>query len=43
MAYIDNLKDLSCLVFNDVQKVYVPHGREWIKSKVYMSLKKSSK
>lgn len=40
IAYIDGLADFSCLTFNDVQKVYVPHGRDWIKTKLYMSLKK---
>ena len=41
--YVDKLRDLSCLVYNDTQKVYVPHGREWIKSKIYMSLKRQAK
>ena len=41
--YIDKLKDMSCLTYNDTQKVYVPHGREWIKSKIYMSLKRQAK
>ena len=38
--YIDNLQDMSCLTYNDSQKVYVPHGRAWIKSKIYMRLKR---
>ena len=29
--------------YNDIQKVYIPHGRDWIKSKIYMSLKKQAK
>eukprot|EP00347_Sterkiella_histriomuscorum_P012310 403369078 len=41
--YLDTVKDLSCLCFNDTQKVYIPHGRDWIKSKIYMSLKKQAK
>ena len=40
MKYLDNLGDISCLLFNDIQKIYVPHGREWIKGKIYGSLKK---
>ena len=38
--YVDKLSDLSCLTYNDTQKVYVPHGRDWIKSKIYMGLKR---
>ena len=41
--YFDKLADLSCMVYNDTQKIYVPHGRDWIKSKVYMSLKRQAK
>ncbi len=43
ITYLDSLKDLCCLTYNDIQKVYVPHGRDWIKSKIYMSLKKQAK
>ena len=43
IQYLDSLKDLCCLTYNDIQKVYVPHGRDWIKSKIYMSLKKQAK
>ena len=43
IGYIDKLRDLSCLTYNDVQKVYVPHGKEWIKCKMYMSLKRQAK
>ena len=28
------------MVFNDVYKIYLPHGRDWIKSRLYISLKK---
>ena len=43
ITYLDSLKDLCCLTYNDIQKVYIPHGRDWIKSKIYMSLKKQAK
>ena len=43
LNYIDKCTDMSCLTYNDTQKVYVPHGREWIKSKIYMSLKRQAK
>jgi len=38
--YLDRLDDMSCLTYNDIQKVYIPHGRDWIKSKIYMALKR---
>jgi len=40
LAFLDNLADLTCMVYNDVQKIYLPHGRDWIKSRLYISLKK---
>ena len=40
VKFIDNLADLSCLVFDDTQKVYIPHDKEWIKSKCYDYLAK---
>ena len=43
ITYLDSLKDVCCLTYNDIQKVYIPHGRDWIKSKIYMSLKKQAK
>lgn len=41
--YIDGLADMSCMIFHDVQKVYIPHDRQWIKSKIYLSLKRAAK
>ena len=40
IAYLDKLNDCCCLTYNDGQKVYIPHGRDWIKSKIYMALKR---
>ena len=36
----EDLAELTCLVFDETQKIYVPHGKEWIKSRLYMYLKK---
>nr|XP_034357411.1 enhancer of rudimentary homolog [Arvicanthis niloticus] len=36
--FIDCLVDLSCLVFSEDTQTYKPHGREWIKEKIYMLL-----
>eukprot|EP00742_Colponemidia_sp_Colp-10_P007264 GILJ01007808.1.p1 GENE.GILJ01007808.1~~GILJ01007808.1.p1 ORF type:complete len:107 (+),score=16.56 GILJ01007808.1:42-362(+) len=38
--YIDALGDLSCLVFSPSQNAYVPHNKEWIKTRVFEHLKK---
>jgi len=43
IVYMDKLNDLSCLTYNDQQKVYVPHGRDWIKAKIYSALKRQGK
>ena len=43
IGYLDKLNDLSCLTYNDAQKVYLPHGRDWIKSKIYTALKRQAK
>ena len=43
LNYLDKLNDLSCLTYNDAQKVYLPHGRDWIKSKIYTALKRQAK
>ena len=42
VLYLDGIADLSCMVYNDVQKVYLPHGLDWIKSQLYMRLKKNA-
>ena len=36
----EDLSELTCMVFDETQKIYVPHGKEWIKSRIYMYLKK---
>ena len=37
--FIDNLADLSCMVFDETQKIYLPYGKDWIKSRIYGYLK----
>lgn len=41
--YLDKLADVSCLTYNDSQKVYMPHGRDWLKSKIYVALRRQAK
>ena len=36
----ESIADLTCLVFDEVQKIYIPHGKDWIKSRLYCYLKK---
>ena len=39
LKFLDSLYDLSAMVFNDKSKGYLPHGREWLKAKIYKYLK----
>jgi hypothetical protein len=32
--FVDNLYDLSCLVYQKSSQSYSPHGKQWIKDKV---------
>ena len=40
IEFIDKIGDLTCMVYNDTQKVYLPHSMDWLKSQLYSSLKK---
>ena len=40
VSFIDQLADLNCLVWEEPQKVYIPCSKDWIKSKLYMYLKR---
>jgi len=40
--FIDELPDLSCLVFNRKVSAYEPHNKEWIKSSVFAHLKQQA-
>ena len=31
------------MVYNETQKVYLPHGLDWLKSRAYVQLKKVAK
>ena len=42
VEFLDAIADMSCMVYNDVQKVYLPHSLDWIKSRVYHCLKKNA-
>ncbi|KAK4470739.1 hypothetical protein MN116_006264 [Schistosoma mekongi] len=37
--FIDQLADLSCLVFHEPTYTYVPHHKNWIKEQVYVLLR----
>jgi len=39
-GYIDELADLTCLVFNAQANAYIPYNKDWIKQRVYAHLKK---
>ena len=41
--FLDNVKDIGCLVYNYNIRGYEPKSREWIKSKIYESLKQQAK
>mmetsp|Transcript_51235 Transcript_51235/g.58722 ORF Transcript_51235/g.58722 Transcript_51235/m.58722 type:complete len:103 (+) Transcript_51235:113-421(+) len=41
-AYLDRLASISCLVLKKQDHVYIPHGKDWIKSKIYQCMKKQS-
>ena len=32
--------DMTCLVHDDVQKIYVPHGKDWVKSRLFQYLRR---
>eukprot|EP00906_Rhabdomonas_costata_P006604 RCo009613 len=40
LTFLDNIADLSCLVWSDDIRAYKPFGKEWIKQKVYQHLRK---
>ena len=39
LKFLDSLYDLGAMIFNERQKGYMPHGREWLKAKLYKYLK----
>jgi len=40
--FIDQLADLSCLVYQKSTGTYVPHNKDWIKEKIYVLLRKQA-
>ena len=36
--YIDNMNDLSCLVYHKSTEDYMPFGKDWIKERIYLLL-----
>ncbi|XP_041354020.1 enhancer of rudimentary homolog isoform X2 [Gigantopelta aegis] len=40
--FVDQLADLSCLVFSKQIGAYVPHNKDWIKEKIYNMLRKQA-
>ena len=40
--YVDELGDLSCLMYDNKTSSYVPYGREWVKKALLARLKSVS-
>ncbi|CBY08925.1 unnamed protein product [Oikopleura dioica] len=40
--YIDNLSDLSILVYQRNSMSYAPYNKDWIKEKIYIMLRKQA-
>merc|ERR1712198_587548 len=40
--FIDQLTDLSCLVFQKSYGTYTPHSKDWLKEKIYNMLRKQA-
>lgn len=41
-SFLDNLQDISCLVFSSQLNAYLPRGREWIKQQLLTHLQQQS-
>ena len=39
VLFVDNLADITLMIHDNASKVYVPHGKDWIKSRLYMYLR----
>ncbi|GAB5030865.1 enhancer of rudimentary homolog [Nannochloropsis oceanica] len=42
LRFVDDLADISALVFDPRTKQYSPHSKEWVKSKIYENLKQQA-
>jgi hypothetical protein len=40
--FIDQLADLSCLVYQKSTSTYAPYTKEWIKEKIYILLRRQA-
>ncbi|XP_046678539.1 enhancer of rudimentary homolog [Homalodisca vitripennis] len=40
--FIDQLTDLSCLVYQKSTNTYVPYNKDWIKEKIYVLLRRQA-
>jgi Enhancer of rudimentary len=40
--FVDQLKDLSVLVYQKSTNTYAPYNKEWIKEKIYVLLRKAA-
>jgi len=40
--FIDELADLSCLVYDKKSNSYVPYNQSWIKEKIFLLLRKQA-
>ncbi|CRK88523.1 CLUMA_CG002240, isoform A [Clunio marinus] len=40
--FIDNMTDMSVLVYQRSTNTYAPYNKEWIKEKIYILLKKAA-
>lgn len=40
--FIDQLVDLSCLVYQKSTNTYAPYNKEWIKEKIYVLLRQAA-
>lgn len=40
--FIDQLRDLSCLVYQKSTNTYAPYSKSWLKEKIYVLLRKAA-
>ena len=40
--FVDNLTDLSCLVYQRTTNTYAPYSKDWIKEKIYILLRQQA-
>ncbi|KAF0303578.1 Enhancer of rudimentary [Amphibalanus amphitrite] len=40
--FVDQLNDLSCLVYQKSSNTYAPYNKDWIKEKIYILLRRQA-